>query len=195
MLETTLLPVMLGLTAGGTAFSAISAREQGEAENEGYKFNAMQLIEQSKAKTEQGHEEADLIRERARELLATQIATAGAGGGGIGGSTLVVMGDSALKAEKDAQKVMYNSQVEARGLKNQALLQLSYGDAAVKAGNMRALATTIQGASNILLLYSSYGGNGTGFGKGGSPGGTGAASKRWNANNNFGSGLNRNFGR
>jgi hypothetical protein len=154
-METAMLASM-GMQAGGMAFSASAARDAGKQEEAGYKANAAMMREEAKAKVEAGREEATILKERARALMSAQIAKAAAGGGGVGGSTAVVIADSAYQAERDAQMTLRNADVEAVGLKNRAALMDAYGKAARKAGNIRAIGSIFEGASNILPLYISY---------------------------------------
>jgi len=154
-LETALL-VSMGASAAGTAMSAYGSYQQGKQEQEIYKANAGLYRQEAESVKEAGRDEASLIKERARELLAKQIVMAAAGGGDLAGSNLNVMADSAFQAERDAQMTLRNADVEAVGLRNRANVAEAYGKSAKKAGNIRAVTGILQGVSNILPLYQSY---------------------------------------
>jgi hypothetical protein len=154
-LESAML-MSMGVQAAGMGFSASAERRAGQEEQQVYEANAAVLDREAGAAIEAGREEGGLLRERARRLLASQIAAAGAGGGDLGGSTAAVIGDSAYLAERDVQTTLRNSELEAQGLRNRATIQRAYGTAAGRAGNLRAMASVFQGASNMLPLYLSY---------------------------------------
>lgn len=156
MLENALL-LSMGIQGAGMGFSAMSEISAGRTKQGIYGANAKVLKQEAEAEKEKGRDEASILRERANELLSSQIAKAGAGGGNLSGSNLVVMSSDAFKAEQDAQRALYNANVAARGLRNQANVQTAYGQAARRTGNIRAMTTLIQGASNMIPLYYSYG--------------------------------------
>lgn len=154
-LETALM-VSMGVNAAGSVFSAMSSRQQGRDEKAIYDANAEMLRGEAAAQVEKGRDEASLIKERARKLMASQIAAAGAGGGDLGGSTGVLITDSAFEAERDVQTTLRNANLDAQSLRNKANIQNAYGKAAKRAGNIRAITSLFQGAADMLPLYTSY---------------------------------------
>lgn len=172
-LETALMAGM-GVNAAGTVFSSLMARQEGRGEQKIYDANAAVLRQEADAALEKGNEEAVLIKERARKLLAMQIANSAAGGGDLSGSTLAVIGNSAFEAERDVQMTLRNAQLDARGLRNKATIQNAYGSAARRTGNIRAVTNLFGGISSMLPLYASYKSLGFGGGRGGNTFGMGS---------------------
>jgi len=157
--------LMIG--GAGSIMSADAARQQGKDAQRFHEANAKVLRSEADAQIEKGREEASIMRQKARAMLASQIAAAGAGGGDVGGSTAIIMGDGANNAERDVQMTLRNSQLDAQSLRNKANIEIAYGKSARKAGNIRAMTNLIQGGSNMLGLYASYSQMGGGIPGGG----------------------------
>lgn len=179
--------------AGGTALQVMSTLEEGKQAAKTGKLQQRQYEQDARATEEAGKYDIELKRKEGARLKATQIAQMAASGGIISGTNLEILADSAREVELDAQAIYRNTNARATGLRNQGKIARYQGRYARYGSRIRAFATGLQGAGMMGLMYGMSAGGGTGIGQGGSSAGTGAASKGWSANNNFGTGLNRNF--
>lgn len=147
---------IISLVAGlaGSAMSANAQQQAGEAEKKAYEFNA-QLKEQEaeQLKTKAMWDES-LSREQSREHIAKMRAMYAKSGVRLDeGSPLLVMADSAAKAEKDALAIRWGGDVSYTQALNEANLMRYYGKNAAKTGSTQASTTLLQGIGNAGMQY------------------------------------------
>lgn len=147
---------IISLVAGvvGSAMSANAQAQAGEAEKKAYEFNA-QLKEQEaeQLKTKAMWDES-LSREQSREHIAKMRAMYAKSGVRLDeGSPLLVMADSAAKAEKDALAIRWGGDVDYTQAINEANLMRFYGKNAAKTGRTQAGVTMLQGIGNAGMAY------------------------------------------
>ena len=164
---------IVSMVAGlaGSMQSAKAQRQAGEAQQEAanaeagaYDFNAGIFDSNASQTREKASYEEGIQREEARKLLSEQRVRYAKSGVNISeGSPLLIMADSAAKAEKDALAIRWGGDVAATGLENQATLQRFYGQNARRTGqlqgksaNTMANATLLQGIGNAGMSYAGY---------------------------------------
>ncbi len=129
----TMMAISLGMGALGTGVSAIGSIESGQSQSQMARYNAemaRQTAEYNAQVSRQGAEaarrnaetirlagETEVARQRQKglDLLGQERATYGAAGVEFTGSPLLVMQESAARAEQDALAIRYNYQVKAAG--------------------------------------------------------------------------------
>lgn len=147
-------PVVLG--AAGTAMSAVGAVQSGQSQSQMARYNAemtRQTSEYNAQVARQGAEaarrnaetirqagEAEAARQRQKgsDLLAQQRAAYGAAGVEFEGSPLLVMQETAARAEQDALAIRYNYQVKAAKEETEAWKMGSMADLAEWQGGRQA---------------------------------------------------------
>lgn len=138
----------LGLAATGvTALGQIAA---GQAAADAASTNARAMRAEADIARQQGNAREEAQRRRAREVLGQQRAAIGQAGIGWGGSASDVLEASAAAAELDALNVRYESELQARGLLNQASLTEWEGKQAKRASRVAAASTILGGAANYF---------------------------------------------
>ena len=161
---------IISLAAGlaGSMQSANAQRQAGEAQQEAanaearaYDFNADISDSNARQTREKAAYEEGIQREEASKLLSEQRVRYAKSGVNIAeGSPLLVMADSAAKAEKDALAIRWGGNVAATGQENQSTLLRYYGQNARRTGqlqgktaNTMANATLLQGIGNAGMAY------------------------------------------
>jgi hypothetical protein len=136
----------MGLSAYSTIKEGKAAEELGEAQQAAFEGEAQAAVLA-------GAEESRLKRKEGRELLASQIATISASGGGFAGSNLAVMAESAKNVEMDALTIERNTQTRAKSLRTRGAFARYEGDVARRRSQFRALSGGLKG---IGSMYSQY---------------------------------------
>jgi len=153
--------------AGGTALSAYSTIQGGKEAAETGKIQQQQLENEAKSEQLAGLDESGLKRKEGRALTASQIAAISASGGGMVGSNLVLMAESAKNVEMDASIISRNADLRAKSLKQQGAWARYEGQLARRNARMRAFANVAQSAGQAYLMFRKPKGDGEGNGKGG----------------------------
>lgn len=141
----------------GSLLSAKGQQDAGAASQQSAEFTALQ--EDQAASNARASAQRSAEEQRRQGLLAQSRATAlaAASGGGANDVTVSnIKGAIAGEAEYRALNALYKGEDTARTYANDAALRRAGGSEAVKAGNMAATGTLIQGGSSLL---SRYGGN------------------------------------
>jgi hypothetical protein len=163
---------IISLVAGvaGAASSARAQKQAGEAQEEAaiaeakaYDFNAAIADSNAKQTREKAVYEEGIQREEARKLLDKQKVRYLKSGVDITeGSPLLVMADSAAKAEKDALAIRWTGDVAATEYENQGILNRFYGQNARRTGQLQnqiaqtnANTTMLQGIGNAGSSFMS----------------------------------------
>ena len=153
--------------AGGTALSAYSTIQGGKEAAETGKIQQQQLENEAKSEQLAGLDESGLKRKEGRALTASQIAAISASGGGMVGSNLVLMAESAKNVEMDASIISRNADLRAKSLRQQGAWARYEGQLARRNARMRAFANVAQSAGQAYLMFRKPKGDGKGNGKGG----------------------------
>lgn len=144
----------IGLTAlvGGQALSAYSAIQGGQEAAEMGKLQQQMFEGEARAEVMAGAEAAGLKRKEGRRLLASQIATASVSGGLVG-SNLVIMAESARNVEMDALTIERNAQTRAKSLRTRGEFARYEGQLARRRARTRAFAGAAKTAGQLYLLH------------------------------------------
>jgi len=144
----------LALTSiiGGTALSAYSTIMGGKDADEMGRLQQRQFESEAQSALTAGGEEARLKREEGRRLTASQIAAFSVSGGLVG-SNLVIMAESARNVEMDALTIERNAQIRAGSLRSQGALAKYEGQMAKRNARMRAFTGILGTAGQAYLMY------------------------------------------
>ena len=129
----------------GAGMQAIGQHQQGQADEQQAKQQAMLARSEGDAAERQSLSAEELQRKNAREFLGRQAAAFAEGGSGSGAQ---VMNQSAINAELDALNVRYRGQLSKFGYKYNARSLEEEGSAKSKSANLSAGASLLRGASN-----------------------------------------------
>jgi len=145
----------IGLAAiiGGSGLSAYSTIMGGKEAAEIGKYQQLQYESEAQAEIAAGAEEARAKRDEGRRLTASQIAAVSASGGGLVGSNLIVMAESARNVEMDALTIERNAQIRARALRTQGDLARYEGQLARRNARTRAFSDILGTAGQMYLMY------------------------------------------
>lgn len=147
----TMAMIMIGVGGGMSAYSTVQggkhAAEVGKAQQEAFEGEAG-------AQVTAGAEAAGLKRKEGRELLASQIAAVSASGGGMVGSNLVVMAESARNVETDALTIERNAQTRAKALRTRGAFARHEGQLARRNARIRAAAGGLKTGAKLYGLYA-----------------------------------------
>lgn len=133
----------------GTAMSAISSIQQGQAAQQAGQYNAAIAQQNAAASRQQAEANAAAQQRKARMQIGAMRAGYGASGVGIEGSPLDVIESSATLAELDRQNILYGGEMKSTGYESTAGLELMRGSAAETQGLMSA-------GSTLLSAYGNY---------------------------------------
>ena len=138
----------MGISAYSSYQQGQQAAELGEAQQAAYEAEAQAVVQA-------GAEESRLKREEGRGFLASQIALVSATGGGMVGSNLVVMAESARRIETDALTIERNAQTRAKFLRTRGAFARYEGQLARSNARIRALAGGMRSAGQLYGMYNS----------------------------------------
>lgn len=138
---------------GGTGLSAYSTIQGGKQAAEMGKAQQAAFEGEAQATVMAGAEESGLKRAEGRELLASQIAAVSASGGGLVGSNLVEMAESARKVEMDALTIERNAQTRAKSLRTRGAFARYEGRLAGRKARIRALAGVLKTSGQLYGMY------------------------------------------
>ena len=137
---------------GGTALSAYSTIQGGQDAADIGKMQKAQFDSEARAVELAGSEEVLEKRKEGRRLQASQIATASASGGLVG-SNLVIMAQSAQNVEADALTISRNAQVRANSLRTRGEWARYEGQLARRNARTRAFSGALGTAGQAYLMY------------------------------------------
>jgi hypothetical protein len=141
----------------GSLFQAKGQQDAGAAAQQSAEFIALE--DEQAATNSRGASQRAAEEERRQGLLAQSRATAlaAASGGGADDPTVVkIISNIAGESEYRALTALYQGEDRARAYENDASLRRAGGGEAMRAGQIAASGTLIQGGSSLL---SRYGGN------------------------------------
>lgn len=157
----TLATIGTVVSAVGTIASVVGAIQGGNAAASAERANARNLETQAQITRQQGGERANRIRSKARALMGEQRARI-AETGGVGGTDLALIKDTAAQTELDALTESYNADLEGLGFDQQAVSARRRGASAKKAGFYNAAAALGRGFESYADFASRPTAGGTG---------------------------------
>lgn len=141
--------IIMAAGQGMSAYSSLQegkqAAEIGEAQQAAYEGEA-------RAEIMAGAEAAGLKRKEGRRLLASQIAAASVSGGLVG-SNMVIMAESARNIETDALTIERNAQTRAKSLRIRGEFARYEGRAARRRARIRAVAGGAETGGKMYGMY------------------------------------------
>lgn len=141
---------LLVATVAGTAMTAYSQIQQGNAAEKAAEYNAEVAGMQAKDAINRGNIEAEAQRAKAAKVASAQRAAAGASGAVVdSGSFADVVLDTVTTGERDAQTIRTNAMRQAWGLESQADIDLYSGQQAKAASRTAAAGTLLTGVSKV----------------------------------------------
>lgn len=130
-----------------TGASIFGAAQQGSDQASALRANSAIYSREGQIAATQGYQQEAQQRRRTAEELGSERAAAGQSGGGYGGSTGRMIGQSALNAELDALNIRYKSQLQKWAYTTQAANLSDEAGTAERSGILRAGAALLKGYS------------------------------------------------
>lgn len=147
------IPIAVAMTAGSTAFSAYSQKQQGDYQAAVAEQNAEALERSAADASIQGVAQGEQQRNRYKGLIGQQVTSAAGAGLDVStGSPLDIFSETAELGEFDAQVVESNARRSAYGLRSQAVGQRQQGRLARSAGRNQAFSTLLTGGSRTASM-------------------------------------------
>lgn len=146
--------VVSGANIAGTFLSAAGTLEGGEAQQKAATYQAAQMrrnaLQEQAAGIQAANEEA-----RKTELMQSRIlAVAGASGAGtLDPTVLNLIGQTAAEGKLASMTRIYNSEVAAQGMREQAAATEYEGALAKRASKYKAYSTMLSGGKSIMDMY------------------------------------------
>lgn len=137
------------LTIGSTVLSAASALSSASAQSSAANYNAAANELQAKQQNDQAAYQAGQEAKKTRLRLAAQRAGAAQGGLDLTGSVLDIMDETAAQGGLNYLTAVYNGDVNATSLRNDAKLNRARGSDATMAGYVNAGSSILTGISDI----------------------------------------------
>jgi len=141
------------LAGVGAGLSTLSTLDEGKDAARQSKIQQQQYEAEAQAQVIAGQEEARAKREEGKRLRASQLAAISASGGGLVGSNLVVMAETARNVEMDALTIERNSQLRALSLQNQGRIAQYQGQMARKNSRIRAFSNVLGSSAKAYYMY------------------------------------------
>jgi len=154
--------VALVALAAGTAVSAYGSVRQGQATAKAAQAAAQLNEIQAQQADQQSQREAQAFRRRFAIEQGANIASAGAAGLSMSGSTLSLFEQNFAEGELEAANIRYNGLVQKSNAITSASMNRAMGSNARTAGYISAAGTVLQGAGTIGASRSSGGSSGGG---------------------------------
>lgn len=143
-----MIPIALAVLAAGTAVSAVGSIRAGNDAAAAAKYNAQVENQNAEASRRQGMAEAEQKgSEVTRRMADARAAFAASGVNPNSGTPLEVMSDLATQGELSKKLITYQSELSARGLSQQAQLDLVNAKNARTAGYLNAGSTVLTNAA------------------------------------------------
>lgn len=153
---TTLLVASIALAAAGAAAGAYSSVQAGEAQKDASKYNAAVQKNNALTASRQAKYESDRIEKRNRIIKGKQTAAYAKAGIDLSGSAEDVILDSMVEGELDKQAALYAGATASQSHIARSRLDEFEGNAAQRAGYVRATGSVLSGASQGVSSYSRY---------------------------------------
>lgn len=162
------LPVIAIVSSiAATGLSMYAGIQQGKMEQDAMEYQASVEEYNAQLARQSARSEAEQHREDVRRKISTQRAHMSAAGVDISdGSPLELFTDTAYRGEMDAQRILYQGEIQALARGQNAALARYQGKSSKKAGAWKAAGTLLTGASRTASVASA-----SGWGSGGGDGG------------------------
>lgn len=137
-----LILLQLASTAAGTGMSVYGESKKNDASQTIAEHDAAALETQAGQQRASAQRRAEAERERAERLMGEQRARAAASGGGLEGSVLEILGNTAARGEYNSNLKLWEGEEAAGGLEAQATNK-RYASKVGRSGEGIAMASTI----------------------------------------------------
>lgn len=154
MIETAMIIASVVATVASTAGAVVASQRAAKAEEYNAKVAEVQGTQAQMAAAA----EAEDRRRRARYLLGTRLAEAGAGNVALEGSPLLTMVDEGVQEDLEARRILYKGYLEASGMRSASALARYQADSTRTAGYIGAGTSLLRGASSVAG-QKAYGSN------------------------------------
>jgi len=144
--------------AAGGLMEAAGTIQQGNAANKQAKLEAAQM--DSQANSVQGDAQRQMLQQRQQQHLAQSalLARAAAGGGDTSSAGFAnLYGGLEAQGDYNALATLYNGDVKATGLRNQAMMTRYQGQLTKHASKIQAVAGLLKTAGSAGSMYAKYG--------------------------------------
>lgn len=141
------------IIAASAVMSAVGSIRQGQAAQASAQFNATVATQNADIARQEAAAQAQQQDRETYLRLGTIKANAGKNGGGMAGSALDVLADTAYQSKWETQQTLYQGELKARGYTNTANLDITEGENAKQASYMKAGSDLLGGAGNSYMSY------------------------------------------
>ena len=147
----------IAIAAVTAVVGVASSVQQGRAARANAQFQAEQMKANATASRAEAGAMEDDQREKARQIIGTQMAAQAGAGVQLNGSASDLLRQSLFNAESDAQRIRYDGENRARGLGNQATGALFSGSLAQKQAGLNAAGSLLSAAGSAYGGYKKAG--------------------------------------
>lgn len=147
----------IAVAAVSAVVGVAGAAQQKKHAEASAQFQADQMTANAKATRAEAGAAEDDQREKARQIIGTQMAAQAQSGAQLNGSASDLLRQSLFNAESDAQRIRYDGENRARGLGNQASGALFEGSMRKKEANLSAVGSLMSSAAKGYGAYSKAG--------------------------------------
>lgn len=138
------------IALAGSAIGAVGAIRSGNAANNAAQANASMLRDQAQSTRMQALQREEMQRRHARQVVGQQVAASAESGGGLFGSNLDLLRESAFNAEMDALGIRYEGQTQATNMLNQATMESYAGKQRRTGGYLSAAGSLLNGTAGYI---------------------------------------------
>lgn len=146
--------VIAGANVAGTFLSAAGTLEGGEAQQRAASYQAAQMRRNAGQEQAAGIQAAKEEARKAELIQSRILAVAGASGAGALDPTVInLISQTAAEGELASMTRIYNSEVAAQGLREQAAATEYEGVLAKRASKYKAYSTMLSGGKSMMDMY------------------------------------------
>lgn len=147
----------IAVAAVSAVVGVASASQQKKHAEANAQFQADQLKANAEAARAEAGAAEDDQREKARQIIGTQMAAQAQSGVQLNGSASDLLRQSLFNAETDSQRIRYEGENRARGLNNSAAGALFEGSLKKKEANLSAVGSLLSSAAKGYGAYAKAG--------------------------------------
>lgn len=136
---------------GATGYEAASQIQQGRQEAAAFEASSKISMYSAKQSLERMMKEIENIRQKGKIIKGEQLASAGASGVSLEGSTLEILKETAKELAKEEAWATYAGRSEAQYYRSQAKLESLMGKSRKRAATTGAITTGIRGLTTAYL--------------------------------------------
>jgi len=144
------IPFIMAATA---VISAAGTIYQGQQAKKAANYNAAVREQDAIAAKKKAAFDADIHRDRVRQILSKQKAIIGASGLDMSGSPLLATLDTVQKGELDAMTILHGGDVQAARFRSDAVLSRMQGKSAQTSSYFQAGSTLLSGGTKAYKTY------------------------------------------